>query len=247
MATNASKTPITEDILIGGNASTEEDKAGTGAAPATGGELQQEQRELTEEELDKQKLMAEYKEELVKIQEDIVTLKLVLNDKLKRENELKTLLGYSFVDDMKQDINEGINSIKSTTAFKSAADTFSALGSSVSQNETYQKTAASMKTATEKVTPTISTIGTSMKTSLSNLANIRNSTMFKSLGESVSSTFQNGKMKSSQSEYGVVNNNGNDGSGMNNGNNKGMSGSQSTLGTTQDNGGISKQDTILED
>jgi len=116
MATNASKTPITEDILIGGNASTEEDKAGTGAAPASGGEPQQEQRELTEEELDKQKLMAEYKEELVKIQEDIVTLKLVLNDKLKRENELKTLLGYSFVDDMKQDINEGINSIKSTTA-----------------------------------------------------------------------------------------------------------------------------------
>lgn len=60
--------------------------------------------------------MNEYKEELIKIQEDIATLKLVLNDKLKRENELKTLLGISFVDEIKQDFAESFNSIKSTTA-----------------------------------------------------------------------------------------------------------------------------------
>jgi hypothetical protein len=40
----------------------------------------------------------------------------VLNDKLKRENELKTLMGISFVDEIKQDFSEGFNQIKSFTA-----------------------------------------------------------------------------------------------------------------------------------
>ena len=71
---------------------------------------------LTEEELEKQKREQEYKEELVKIQEDIATLKLVLTDKMKRENELKTLLGYSFVQEIKQDFAESFNQIKTSTA-----------------------------------------------------------------------------------------------------------------------------------
>ena len=52
----------------------------------------------------------------IKIQEDIGTLRLVLNDKLKRENELKTLLGISFIDEIKNDFAEGLNTVKSTTA-----------------------------------------------------------------------------------------------------------------------------------
>lgn len=71
---------------------------------------------LSEEELEKQKRQQEYKEELSKIQEDIATLRLVLNDKLKRENELKALLGVTFVEEIKQDFAEGFNSIKSSTA-----------------------------------------------------------------------------------------------------------------------------------
>jgi hypothetical protein len=41
---------------------------------------------------------------------------MVLNDKLKREHELKALLGITFVDEMKQDLSEGLNTIKSTNA-----------------------------------------------------------------------------------------------------------------------------------
>jgi hypothetical protein len=39
----------------------------------------------------------------------------VLNEKLKREQELKTLLGVTFVDEIKQDFQEGFNQIKQTT------------------------------------------------------------------------------------------------------------------------------------
>lgn len=53
---------------------------------------------------------------LFKIQEDIATLRLVLNDKLKRENELKTLLGISFLTEMKQDLALGLTSVKGTSA-----------------------------------------------------------------------------------------------------------------------------------
>jgi hypothetical protein len=36
---------------------------------------------------------------------------------LKREQELKILLGISFVDELKQDFQEGFNSIKQTTVY----------------------------------------------------------------------------------------------------------------------------------
>jgi hypothetical protein len=195
------------------------------------------QQDLTEEELDKQKLMQEYREELAKIQEDIATLKMVLNDKLKREHELKALLGITFVDEMRQDFSEGINTLKSSNAFKTAAQTINDLGSTVSQNEAYQKTTSSIKTATQKITPAFQTIGSTMKTSLSNLGNLRNSSMFKSFEAGISSTLSTGKMKSSKSEYVV------DGSEQS-GN---LPTSRSTLGTTNATNGFSKPDTIHED
>lgn len=67
---------------------------------------------FTYSEFDNQSMMILF----VKIQEDIATLRLVLNDKLKRENELKTLLGISFLTEMKQDLASGLTSVKGTSA-----------------------------------------------------------------------------------------------------------------------------------
>jgi hypothetical protein len=72
-------------------------------------------RPLKEEPTDKD--LEEYRAEYAKIQDDINTLRLVLNEKLKREQELKILLGISFVDELKQDFQEGFNSIKQTTVY----------------------------------------------------------------------------------------------------------------------------------
>ncbi|CAF0703124.1 unnamed protein product [Brachionus calyciflorus] len=160
-----------------------------------------------EDDLEKQKLMNEYKEELAKIQEDIATLRLVLNDKIKRENELKTLLGISFVDEIKQDLSEGLNSIKSTTA--------------------YQKTSASLKSATQKITPTFQTWGGTVKNSLGSL---RSASLFKSFEAGIGSTFSGNKIKNSQSEFNVEENTHADG-----------------IPSSKTTNGISKQDAILED
>jgi len=195
------------------------------------------QPNLSEEDIEKQKKMEEYKEELLKIQEDIATLRLVLNDKVKRENELKTLMGVSFVDEIKQDFVEGLTSIKQTTAFQKAAQTFTDLGASVAQNDAYQKTSEGFKSAAQKITPSISSIGTSMK---SGLGNFRNSSMFKSFETGISSTFSSNKMKNSQSEFSVD-------EGLGRGSST-MPTSKSTLGTpSMHSNGVAKHEAILED
>lgn len=134
---------------------------------------------FTEQDAEKQKLMDEYKEELSKIQEDIATLRLVLNDKIKRENELKALLGISVLDEIKQDFAESFNQIKTSNA--------------------YQKTTATLVGASQKITPAFQTLGGTVKTSLGNL---KNSSMFQSFQNGFSS-FSTNKMKQSQSEFHV--------------------------------------------
>lgn len=216
--------PITEDISIG--------SGGEESIQLNGSSLQQ---NLTEEDLEKQKLMEEYKEELVKIQEDISTLRLVLNDKLKRENELKTLLGVTFVAEIKQDFAEGINQIKSTNAFQKAAQTFTGIGSTVSSNEAYQKTTASLKMASSKITPSFQQLGGAMKNSLGNL---RNSAWFNSIETGLTSSLSSAKLKTSQSEFHVDGNSASP---------NGIPSSKSTLGTTGSSNGISKHDSIAEE
>jgi hypothetical protein len=218
--------PITEDISIGSGG--EDGIQLNGSASL--------QQNFTEEELEKQKLMEEYKEELVKIQEDIATLRLVLNDKLKRETELKTLLGVTFVAEIKQDFAEGLNQIKSTNAFQKAAQTFTELGATVSSNEAYQKTTASLKSASSKITPSFQQIGGAMKNSLGSL---RNSTWFNSIESGLSSSLSSAKLKTSQSEFNV------DGSSQPS---NGIPSSKSTLGTTiTSTNGVSKHDPIAEE
>jgi len=193
----------TEDIAIGG---IDEGIDMNGR----GGKLQP---NLSEEDHEKQKKQEEYKEELVKIQEDIATLRLVLNDKLKRENELKTLMGISFVDEIKSDFSEGINQIKSFTA--------------------YQKTTAGLKSATQAITPAFQSLGGTMKSSIGNL---RNSSMFQSFSNGLTSSISSAKLKTSKSEF------------INDANpNSTMTSSRTTLGTTTVNSNGTKHDTIAED
>lgn len=87
--------------------------------------------------------------ELAKVQDEIVTLRQVLGAKLKRENELKTLLGVGFVEDLKQDWNETVHDIKSTSA--------------------YQKTAETLQAASDKITPVVQTVNTTLKSRLGSL------------------------------------------------------------------------------
>ena len=87
--------------------------------------------------------------ELLKVQDEIVTLRQVLGAKLKREQELKSLLGMGFVDDLKHDWSETVNDIKSTSAFQKTAETFQA--------------------ASDKIAPTLQTVNSTLKSRLGSL------------------------------------------------------------------------------
>lgn len=113
----------------------------------------------------------------MKVQDEIVTLRQVLSAKLKRENELKTLLGIGFVDDLKQDWNETVHDIKSTTA--------------------YQKTAETLNAASEKMAPTFQTVNSSLK---SGLGSLRNSSYFKTFESTLGSTVTAVKSKMTPSK-----------------------------------------------
>jgi hypothetical protein len=108
----------------------------------------------------------------MKVQDEIVTLRQVLGAKLKRENELKTLLGIGFVDDLKQDWNETVSDIKATTAYQKTAETFNA--------------------ASEKLAPTIQTVNTTLK---SGIGSLRNSSYFKTFESTLGSTVNAVKSK----------------------------------------------------
>ena len=108
----------------------------------------------------------------MKVQDEIITLRQVLGAKLRREHELKNLLGLGFVEDLKQDWNDTVTDIKSTSAYQKTADTLSA--------------------ASEKLAPTIQSVNTSIKSSLGSL---RNSSYFKTFESTLGSTVSAVKSK----------------------------------------------------
>ena len=85
----------------------------------------------------------------MKVQDEIITLRQVLSAKLKRESELKTLLGIGIVDELKQDWNETVTDIKSSTA--------------------YQKTAETLSAASEKIAPTIQSVNSTFRSGIGSL------------------------------------------------------------------------------
>ncbi|CAF0965794.1 unnamed protein product [Adineta ricciae] len=130
------------------------------------------QQQFVLREDDRLKQEEDYRQELMKVQDEIVTLRQVLGAKLKREHELKTLLGVGFVDDLKQDWNDTVSDIKSTTAYQKTAETFSA--------------------ASEKIAPTLQTVNSSLK---SGLGSLRNSSYFKTFENTLGSTVNAVKSK----------------------------------------------------
>ncbi|CAF2333554.1 unnamed protein product [Rotaria sp. Silwood2] len=135
----------------------------------------------------------DYRQELMKVQDEIVTLRQVLGAKLRRESELKTLLGVGFVDDLKQDWQETVHDIKSSTA--------------------YQKTAETLQAASNKIAPAFQTVNTTFKTRLGSL---RNSNYFKTFENTLGSTVTAVKSKMTSSKS-AMHFNGNDTNDMSHG------------------------------
>ncbi|XP_067666479.1 tumor protein D52-like isoform X2 [Haliotis asinina] len=126
--------------------------------------------------LERERQMLEWKEELLKVEGEIATLKQVLGTKVRHASELKRKMGITPFQEFKTDVSTGIQQIKSS--------------------DSYQKTAAVTKTVGEKTSAAFSNIGSSVSRKIGDL---RNSSTFKSLEESVGHTYASVKARVSGS------------------------------------------------
>ncbi|XP_064597698.1 tumor protein D54-like isoform X3 [Liolophura sinensis] len=141
---------------------------------------------------ERERMMQEWKDELHKVEEEIVTLRQVLTAKVRESAELKRKLGITPFQEFKHDMQSGINTIKESNTYQKTNEKLLQLNEKITQTSAYQKTSAVVKTASEKTSSALSTIGTSVSRKL---GDIRNSQTFRSMEERVGSTYANVKAK----------------------------------------------------
>lgn len=115
-----------------------------------------------------------WESELAKVEEEIRTLRQVLQAKLRRQQDLKRKLGITQLDELKSDINGTLKTI--------------------SESDTFIKTSATLKTAGQKTGVALGTAGTSLK---GKLGEMRNSQSFQNMSTSAWGAWGNLKRQAS--------------------------------------------------
>ncbi|XP_074470926.1 tumor protein D53 isoform X2 [Sebastes fasciatus] len=139
---------------------------------------------MTEEERE------EIQQELLKLEEEISTLKQVLSSKERQHAELKQKLGVTSLNELKNNFSKGWHDMQTSTAYKKTSETLSTAG---------QKTSAAFSTLGTAITRKIgdmrsNSIGYSIRHSMS-MPTMRNSPSFKSFEEKVETTVSTIKTK----------------------------------------------------
>lgn len=122
------------------------------------------------------KLEEEWRNELAKTEEEIQTLRQVLASHLKRSQDLKRKLGISVWKEFRDDMEQGLKNVRESNA--------------------YQKTNLALKSASEKTTTVLGSLGANVS---KKLGDVKNSTAFRSFEEKVGSAYTNTKVGGSRS------------------------------------------------
>ncbi|XP_028858013.1 tumor protein D53 isoform X7 [Denticeps clupeoides] len=119
----------------------------------------------------------EMNNELIKLEEEIVTLKQVLASKEKQHAELKQKLGITALSELRHNFSRSWYDMQTSTA---------------DVDEIYKKTTETLSTAGQKTTAAFSSLGTAISRKFGDM---RNSPSFKSFEEKVENTVSNIKSK----------------------------------------------------
>ncbi|XP_018612233.1 tpd52 like 2b isoform X2 [Scleropages formosus] len=114
---------------------------------------------LTEEEAE------ELRTELIKVEEEINTLRQVLSAKEKHAWDLKKKLGLSPLHEFKQNITKGWQDVQTSNAYLSASATLE----DISRSEAYRKTQETLSQAGQKTSAALSTVGTAISKKLGDM------------------------------------------------------------------------------
>lgn len=165
-------TSPTSDALYGSDKAGNFDEASTPTSEATNMETPELSSPISETPEERAQRITELKEELEKVEGEIAMLRQVLGSKVRHATELKRQIGITPFQEFKQDLQTGFQQIKNS--------------------DSYQKTSAVVKSASEKTSSAINTMGQAVA---KKMGDIKNSQTFKSFDEKVHNTYANVKAK----------------------------------------------------
>ncbi|XP_030027585.2 tumor protein D54 isoform X1 [Manduca sexta] len=139
-----------------------------------------------------EQLRAEWSRELARVEDEIATLRTVLQSKIRQSSELKRKLGITVWKEITEDVNQGLKNVKESQVYQSIETRVAALTQAVTEAPIYQKTESVIKSTAEKTTSILGgiTAGVSQK-----IGQMRNSDSFRSIEERVGTAYENVKGK----------------------------------------------------
>uniref|UniRef100_A0A8C5L4X5 Tumor protein D52-like 2 n=2 Tax=Jaculus jaculus TaxID=51337 RepID=A0A8C5L4X5_JACJA len=138
----------------------------------------------------------ELQAELVKVEEEIVTLRQVLAAKERHCGELKRRLGLSTLGELKQNLSRSWHDVQVSTAYVKTSEKLGEWNEKVTQSDLYKKTQETLSQAGQKTSAALSTMGSAISRKLGDMSSysirhsismpvMRNSSTFKSFEDRV--------------------------------------------------------------
>ncbi|XP_012782652.2 tumor protein D54 isoform X3 [Ochotona princeps] len=139
----------------------------------------------------------ELRAELVKVEEEIVTLRQVLAAKERRCGELRRRLGLSALEGLRQNLSKSWHDVQVSNAYVKTSEKLGEWNDRVTQSDLYKKTQETLSQAGQKTSAALSTVGSAISKKLGDMSSshsirhsvsmpvMRNSATFKSFEDRV--------------------------------------------------------------
>nr|XP_045013176.1 tumor protein D54 isoform X4 [Jaculus jaculus] len=111
----------------------------------------------------------ELQAELVKVEEEIVTLRQVLAAKERHCGELKRRLGLSTLGELKQNLSRSWHDVQVSTAYVKTSEKLGEWNEKVTQSDLYKKTQETLSQAGQKTSAALSTMGSAISRKLGDM------------------------------------------------------------------------------
>ncbi|XP_049546289.1 uncharacterized protein LOC125957552 isoform X1 [Anopheles darlingi] len=134
----------------------------------------------------------EWSQELARVEEEITTLRTVLQSKMRHASELKRKLGITVWKEITDDVSQGIKNVKESNVYQSVETKVGEITTVVTSAPIYQKTESAIKTTAGKTTSVIGGIAGKMTQKLTEM---KQSDSFRSFEERVGSAYENVRSK----------------------------------------------------
>uniref|UniRef100_A0AAG5D4F8 Tumor protein D54 n=1 Tax=Anopheles atroparvus TaxID=41427 RepID=A0AAG5D4F8_ANOAO len=134
----------------------------------------------------------EWSQELARVEEEITTLRTVLQSKMRHASELKRKLGITVWKEITDDVSQGLKNVKESNVYQSVETKVGEITNVVTSAPIYQKTESALKTTAGKTTSVIGGFAGKMTQKLTEM---KQSDSYRSFEERVGTAYENVRSK----------------------------------------------------